>query len=218
MPQHAIIKLNQLDEGMILTPERYDPRRNRTNKEETTISDIADVISEQIKVNKKNDDNNYLVLDTSDASEGLIRTKKSAVSLDKIKSAKKIIKAGDVIISRLRPYLRQVAFVDTLLQEYGDGSIVVVCSTEFFVLRSSNNKSIAFLVPFLLGEKVQKMLAVSQEGGHHPRFTQTTLQNIGIPKVITKKRKDISGKVESAVKQARLADLQLKSLIQSLPQ
>jgi len=218
MPQHAIIKLNQLDAGMILTPERYDPRRNHTNNEETTISDIVDVVNEQIKVNKRHDDNNYLVLDTSDASEGLIRTKKSSVSLDQIKSAKKVIKPGDVIISRLRPYLRQVAFVDPLLQEYEDGSIVVACSTEFFVLRSSTDKSISFLVPFLLSEQVQNILSVSQEGGHHPRFTQTTLQNIGIPKAVFKKRKEISAKVESAVKKARLADLQLKSLVQSVQQ
>ena len=84
------------------------------------------------------------------------------------RAVKKIIKAGDVIISRLRPYLKQVAFVDKVLCEHYDS---VLCSTEYFVLRSKDQHiSIAFIVPVLLSREVQNMLISSQEGGHHPRF------------------------------------------------
>ncbi len=50
-----------------------------------------------------------------------------------------------VLISRLRPYLRQVAFVD---KDIGDGHAVeLACSTEFFVLRSLTAEPIGFSVP-----------------------------------------------------------------------
>lgn len=52
------------------------------------------------------------------------------------------MRKGDVIISRLRPYLRQVAYVDE------DRKEILGASTEFFVIRARNNESIAYLVPF----------------------------------------------------------------------
>lgn len=65
---------------------------------------------------------------------------------EQLNSNKKILKTGDVIISRLRPYLRQVAYVDI------DSNLQLCASTEFYVLRARNNESIAFLVPFLLSK------------------------------------------------------------------
>ena len=67
---------------------------------------------------------------------------------------------GDVIISRLRPYLRQVAFVDSDIRGY-ELSATILCSTEFFVLRAIEQESIAFLVPFLLSQSTQQVLAAS---------------------------------------------------------
>jgi hypothetical protein len=213
MAQSAIVNSFQLETGLILVPERYDPRRYPPTHTGIKIADIARIVSEQVTSNKGSQNYRYLVLDTSDAKAGIIQSNKEPISLEEIGSAKKVIKPGDVIISRLRPYLRQVAYVDTGLFTSMGESIVVVCSTEFFVLRSYNNQSIAFLVPYLLSDTMQKILSASQEGGHHPRFNRMALQKIPIPESLIRNRDEISTAVELAVNQARLSQLSLQSLV-----
>ena len=109
---------------------------------------------------------------TSDAMGGYLRVPSNPEQLN---SNKKVLKTGDVIISRLRPYLRQVAYVDT------DSNSQLCASTEFYVLRARNNESIAFLVPFLLSEAAQTVFANSVEGSQHPRFKEEDILNLVIP-------------------------------------
>ena len=51
------------------------------------------------------------VLDTGNAREGLLDVTILGNPVSGRTSAKKIVRDGDVIISRLRPYLRQVTFI-----------------------------------------------------------------------------------------------------------
>ena len=80
-----------------------------------------------------------------------------------------------------------------------------MCSSEFYVLESKDGSSIAFLVPFLLSQRVQSVLAASQEGGHHPRFNERTLKSLPIPAFLLERRVELSTIVEHAVAQARQA-------------
>ena len=100
---------------------------------------------------------------------------------------------GDVLISRLRPYLRQVAYVDRTIPVLSEAALL--CSTEFFVLRSVDQQSIAFLVPFLLSVQVQRVLAASQEGGHHPRVRESTLLTLPLPSSLLETRAATSSAV-----------------------
>ena len=128
-----------------------------------------------------------------------------------IGSAKKLIMPNDVIISRLRPYLRQVALVDG---QIGNAlGATLACSTEFFVLRSRNEHSIAFLVPFLLSRQVQDVLAASQEGGHHPRFDDSTLLTLPVPVSLLNKRAASSAALEKSVALYRKYEHGLKEMI-----
>ena len=77
--------------------------------------------------------------------------------------------------------------------------------SEFFVLESANDSSIAFLVPFLLSAHIQSILAASQEGGHHPRFSEGTLKSLPVPEQLIERRSALSAQVERAVSQARAA-------------
>jgi hypothetical protein len=138
-----------------------------------------------------------LVLDTSDAREGVVTARKIPVTGSEIGSAKKATEPGDVIISRLRPYLRQVAYVDENIP-HAQGA-ALVCSTEFFVLRSPEKRSIAFLVPFLLSRPVQQVLAAAQEGGHHPRVNDSTLLTLPVPMTLLDNRDEISATIEQSV-------------------
>ncbi len=89
----------------------------------------------------------------------------------------------------------------------------LICSTEFFILRSKDEDSIAFLVPYLLSEPVQNILNASQEGGHHPRFNQSTLESLKIPQDILSRRYEISSEVEESVRWARQGEKNIKRLI-----
>ncbi|MCR4434106.1 MAG: hypothetical protein NUV70_08680 [Caldiserica bacterium] len=93
-----------------------------------------------------------------------------------IGSAKKIFKSGDVVISRLRPYLHEIAFADH------DG--MLLGSTEFIVLRQKKGSDIPaeFLFVFLMTKEVQNVLLWSQEGTNHPRFPESVLLEIPLPK------------------------------------
>ena len=159
------------------------------------MADVADLVREQVAPRGSRPLDRCLVLDTGNAQEGFLLSRRTPVPQSEIGSTKKRVRPGDVR-SRLRPYLRQVAYVDEAL---ANGEIVLLCSTEFFVLRSHDDRCIAFLVPFLLSEPVQQVLALSQEGGHHPRFSETTLRSLPLPTGIDAIRDEVSAAVVAAV-------------------
>jgi len=201
----TVLDVSNLDDGWVLAPERYDPRRRHAAHDGSRLSDIANVLREQTSARKADAAQRFLVLNTGDANNGIIKTMKSPCFGPKIGSTKKRIRPGQVIISRLRPYLRQVAWVDAGLLELSGKKLEILCSTEFFVLDSVDGASIAFLVPFLLSPSVQSVLAASQEGGHHPRFSERALMTLPIPSSLIKRRAELSAQVEHTVELARRA-------------
>ena len=207
----SIISKKQLASPVILSPERYDPRRELKIDEGETIEIGKIAVSIRKMIKPSNDLGKCLVIDTSDAREGTIVARKKAVIGSEIGSTKKHLETGDVIISRLRPYLRQVAFIDEDINRTKDTQIV--CSTEFFVLRSVDNESIAFLVPFLLSGKVQTVLAASQEGGHHPRFIESTLFSLPVPKKLLLQRSKISRVITNGIKSYRFCENAIADMI-----
>ena len=197
---HSIRRIDEMGNNIVLAPERYDPRRASLSctHGSVTLASVAHIVQRTLNPSGKLDDERYLILDTSDAKEGIVVCRKRTVKRTEIGSTKKIVDRGSVIISRLRPYLRQVAFIDAHLPGWTD-DVQLLCSSEFFVLRSVDDRPIGFLVPFLLSSPVQKVLAASQEGGHHPRFNQATLLNLPIPEAHLERRDYDSRKVEEAV-------------------
>lgn len=212
MARSSIVRLSNLDRILILAPERYDPRRT-TRTGAHVLSSVATVVREQVSPANGSRAPRCRVVDTSDAREGVLFPRRPPIDLDEIGSAKKVVKPGDVIVSRLRPYLRQVAYVDDKIAENQQGSVLLVCSTEFFVLRSLDDRSVAFLVPFLLSDPIQSVLAASQEGGHHPRFNQATLESLPIPDWLIASRDEVSTNVVQLVSAARNADNEMRALV-----
>jgi hypothetical protein len=143
----------------------------------------------------------------------MVLTSKKAIPSSALKSAKKILEPGDVIISRLRPYLRQVALVDPLVTS--ERTAGIACSTEFYVLRSrTESETIAYLVPFLLTTAVQAQLSASQEGGHHPRFAQRALEGLVVSDDMLRLRTELSANVESAIETARKGHLEMQRALE----
>jgi hypothetical protein len=204
----------ELGKSFVLAPERYDPRRQLSlpgKGEALPLGQVAKVIRQTITTATA-DDSTFLVLDTSHAREGVITSPKQIVKGSGIGSAKKVVRRHDVIISRLRPYLRQVGFIDNGIDGWSAG-VNLICSTEFFILRSIDDQSIAFLVPFLLSPAVQTVLAAAQEGGHHPRFDEATLVSLPIPRGLLEKRSAISEAVEKSVKLYREAEKLMADMV-----
>jgi hypothetical protein len=220
----SILEVGRLDAGWVLAPERYDPRRRGEGRSGVPLGSLAEISRETVAPGKAPLER-YVVLDTGDAREGIV-TAKRPVAAGEMGSAKKLLRAGDVIVSRLRPYLRQVALVDAgpalgggaepVLGGGGaetGGGAGIACSTEFHVLRRRGDASIAFLVAFLLSDGAQSALAAGVEGGHHPRFSQAALEELVVPDEVLAAREDLSARVEAAIAAARRGERELAAAI-----
>lgn len=211
--------LGTLDEGFVLAPERYDPRRTLNiepaDSSDFLLADLVEVVSDQIYGRPSETEAFGVVFDTSDAFAGRLATGKNVISIADLKSAKKLVRPGDVIISRLRPYLRQIALVDdTDLKLHGTDTRLMV-STEFIVLRSVDNKSIAFMVPLLMSEQAQSALDAAVEGGHHPRFDPSVILKFPIPESLIATRDERSDSISTKVSQVRTHEADLRMIVSS---
>ena len=202
----CIVKTSmQLGLQFVLTPERYNPKRRMNlsdEKEGVLLSEIVTLENEIITV-KKSSSSQWYPINTSDAMGGYLSIPPKA---DVLKSNKKVLKCGDVIISRLRPYLRQIAYVDK-------EDINLCASTEFYVLRARNRENLAFLVPFLLSEAVQTVLENSVEGSQHPRFKEQDIMNLIIPSKFIEEREKISQHIRKAIAHYRAYEEDLNAEI-----
>ena len=195
----------QLGPQFVLTPERYNPKRRMNLSDENDGVLLSEIITlENDIVASKKDASAWYQINTSDAMGGYLRVPSNPEQLN---SNKKVLKTGDVIISRLRPYLRQVAYVDT------NSNSQLCASTEFYVLRARNNESIAFLVPFFLSEAAQTDFANSVEGSQHPRFKEEDILNLVIPSELFEEREKISQDISNAINQYREYEKSLGSAI-----
>ena len=180
-------RVADLGDGLVLAPERFDPRRRVEIVARRCLSDAVEIVSENVSARSCKGPGAVLILDTAHAYEGFVVFRHDPVPSASMGSVKRRVQAGDVIISRLRPYLRQVALVDKALFRLCPDGNAVVASTEFFVLRGRAGFDAAGLVPFLLSERVQASLAAGQEGGHHPRFRKELLLSLPLPEGVARK-------------------------------
>jgi len=117
--------------------------------------------------------------DVTDALVPLLDAEKEPSFAAEIGSMKKVFKDGDVAISRLRAYLKEIAVVRT-----GD-AIPSVGSSEFIVLRPKGKAiSPETLMVFLRSAPVQTILKWCQDGSQHPRFSEGDLLSIPVPDAV----------------------------------
>jgi hypothetical protein len=178
--------LSELGEELVLAPERYVADAGAG--EGVPLGELVTVRAVAAE---------GLVLDTTHARDGVLDIASARRAPATAKSTKKAAAQGDVIVSRLRPYLRQIAFVHPRALEAAGRALAV--SSEFYVLAPRTRESIAFLVPFLLGERVQAILAAAQEGGHHPRVPRASLLALRVPTALVRKRAEASRDVMRAL-------------------
>lgn len=130
--------------------------------------------------------------DVTDALVPLLDAEKEPSFAADIGSMKKVLRDGDVAVSRLRAYLKEIAVVRT-----GD-AIPSVGSSEFIVLRPNGTEiSPESLMVFLRSAPVQTILKWCQDGSQHPRFSEGDLLSIPFPDAVA----DVSAKVTLIVQE-----------------
>ncbi|HUQ04815.1 MAG TPA: hypothetical protein VM261_20075 [Kofleriaceae bacterium] len=229
MGRHVTRTVAELGDDLCLAPERFDPRRTvaitgtRAGGAATDrLGDLVDIITDNVTGASFAATARVLVLDTTHAWDGFVLARHAPVAPTELGSAKRALASGDVIISRLRPYLRQIAFVDDGLFERrsgGGAADAVVASTEFYVLRGRAARSgrdafdAACLVPYLLSAPVQAALAAGQEGGHHPRFERAQLEDLPVPAFLSRRARAIAAEVRTLARSFRATLVDGRALV-----
>jgi type I restriction enzyme, S subunit len=138
--------------------------------------------------------------DVTDALKPFLDDTTEPQSSEEIGSAKKRFRTGDVVISRLRSYLKEVAVVIT------SNTFPSVGSSEFIVLRpTGDGLSAETLMVFLRCSLVQTVLKWSQDGSNHPRFAEEDLLAIPVPDAVLSAQKKIDALVHEATDARREA-------------
>ena len=179
---HVIRTLGDLGAQLTLAPERYHAGAMAAeNGELRTHGPPAAHLAARVIERRERVTGDTLahalVIDTTHARDGILDMAAAAraTAASPSASAKRRVRPGDLLVSRLRPYLRQVALVHpAALAPWGER--VIACSTEFYVLAPRDpDDGVADLLPWLLGAHAQAVLAAAQEGGHHPRVPRELL-------------------------------------------
>lgn len=185
MAVFSIIQKSQLEGAHRLDAEFFHPEKLQAKLilEGLTGKSVADYFinsKQAFNPTNKKLDGEAIVYDLNDAL-GLFLDSGTLVNSEKeIISTKKILKQKDVIISRLRSYLKEIAFVY-------DNNKLKLASTEFIVLRLKEKKVYPeILFSFLQTDIVQKILEWSQEGVNHPRFSENELMSLKFPDILIK--------------------------------
>lgn len=212
MSRRFLRTVSTLAPGLVMAPERYDPERELEAQGSLRLGDLVTIANDGVSAARLAELGERLVLDTSHAHEGVVLASATELERGAPLSAKRLLAPGDLIISRLRPYLRQVAWVDAGLFLLAPAGNVVVASAEFYVLRPRAGHDLAGLVPFLLSAPVQRALAAGQEGGHHPRFARELLLELPVPRELLDGLERHAGAVREAVERVRAGFTELARL------
>jgi hypothetical protein len=198
--------LGELGLGLVLAPERH-----LSSSRATSGVPLGELVTERGERALPPELARAMILDTTHAKDGVIDVRSAARDGAGARSAKKRARAGDLLVSRLRPYLRQIA----LVHEGALPSRRVLCvSTEFYVLTPrSEGDDLAYLLPFLLCEETQELLASAQEGGHHPRVPRDSLFALRVPHALVASRARTSRRVRDALGAHYLAARALAALL-----
>ncbi len=146
--------------------------------------------------------------DVTDALVPLLDAEKEPQAAGEIGSVKKRLQNGDVAISRLRAYLKEVAVVRA-----GD-DVPSVGSSEFIVLRPKEGLAVISpetLMVFLRATPAQTILKWCQDGSQHPRFGECDLLSIPVPDAVA----EVSDQITNIVQAGFAARRQARQLLEA---
>ncbi len=136
--------------------------------------------------------------DLTDALRFFLDDEVELVPTYELGSTKKRFQRGDVVVSRLRSYLKEIAVVATP----DDASCVG--SSEFIVLRAKNKRvTPELLLVYLRCPPVQTVLKWCQDGSNHPRFREDELLTFKFPDRILGVQEEIKRLIRNGIQASR---------------
>jgi hypothetical protein len=190
-------RFSDLQAGNRFGAEYYMPCKKRVldalaKLPHRTIAEHAPAVQQLWDPSRASESECVRNFDTTDALQPFLDDASDPQLAAEIGSSKKMFRPGDVIISRLRSYLREIAVVRT--------SEAAVGSSEFIVLRpTGHGLSAETLMVFLRCPLVQTVLKWSQDGSNHPRFAEEDLLVIPVPHALLRVQKQIDALVQEAM-------------------
>ena len=208
--KHISIDISELNDNRVLSPE-YWISKNIAASHSGSVS-LGDLFFLSKKTTSCISSDGF-VFDTANSHMGLINILKGE-SKERV-SNKKMLSEGCVIISRLRPYLKQVTYIPQgFMNKLGVSSIWG--STEYYpLLPKDHGLNPAFLVPYLLSDDVQAILSKAATGGHHPRFNEDLLMSLKVSEEILDKADKASLKVINIINSNLDSQLSMARILSS---
>jgi len=180
--------------------EYFHPAKTEALAKLSVLSDctVGDLFNSVRELWQPDDDSgpdavrNY---DLTDALNPFLDGSKEPSDRTTIASTKKMIRAGDLVVSRLRSYLKEIALVQS------GGKVPMVASTEFIVLRpkQSGGLPVEALMIFLRSALPQTVFMWSQDGSNHPRFDEKELLRLPLPRVLIQQASEYVAAVRAVI-------------------
>ncbi|WGZ90133.1 MAG: hypothetical protein QJT80_11575 [Candidatus Thiocaldithrix dubininis] len=143
--------------------------------------------------------------DLTDALSPFLDADKELVYPESISSTKKVLSEGQIIVSRLRSYLKEIALV------LHDCHVPMVASTEFIVLKPIGKMNVATLMVYLRSILPQIIFKWSQDGSNHPRFDEKELLNLQVPNILLEHQQEISEVIHQSIIYTKKSKLLLEA-------
>lgn len=138
------------------------------------IHDVAEV-NLQTLPERTSPDYRFKYLDLGTVKEGLITWPETSIAFGEAPSrARRVVRAGDVIMSTVRPNLEGFAIASFDTSD-------VVCSTGFTTISASSYTDAEFIYQCLYSDAVKKQLSELLVGSNYPAINKSDLKNLYIP-------------------------------------
>ena len=180
----ATVRLARRFDAEYFCPAKQTAQSILANASEQTVSDQFESVRELWLPDGDESEDEARNYDLNDALAPFLEGKKPSSNRGLIASTKKRIREGDLVVSRLRSYLKEIAIVES------GGELPMVASTEFIVLRPKLQDSLPVeaLMVYLRSALPQLIFKWSQDGSNHPRFDERELLRLPIPRALIGRR------------------------------
>jgi type I restriction enzyme, S subunit len=163
--------LDQLTQSVFL--EMFgDPLGNPKGWQKITFKDY---ISKVNKINLKNSKNNIKYIDISsiDNNKNKITSYTEYIGIEAPSRAQQVVQKGDILISTVRPNLKNIAMV---MDNYDN----LICSTGFCVIRCTEKLNNDFIFHLIKTDSFTKNLVKKTTGANYPAVKNSDIYNESI--------------------------------------